>query len=69
MDNLSEFYQPTLAPRRENNYEKNTENEIIRNCLKSKFFDKLNLENLDLEREAVISIEILIDRAKKVEYI
>ena len=49
MDNLSEFYQPTLAPRRENNYEKNTENEIIRNCLKSKFFDKLNLENLDLD--------------------
>ncbi len=49
MDNLSEFYQPSLTPRRENNFEKNTENEIVRSCLKSKFNKFLSLEELDLD--------------------
>lgn len=49
MDNLTEFYQPSLTPKRENNFEKNTENDIVRSVLKTRFFDKLTLENLDLD--------------------
>lgn len=49
MDNLSEFMQPSLAPKRENNFEKSVENDIVRSCLKSRFFENLSLENLDLD--------------------
>ena len=49
MSELYEFMQPNLNPKREQGFQKNTENEIIRSCLKSKFFEYLAKENLDLD--------------------
>jgi hypothetical protein len=46
---LKEFEKASLNPKRESNSERNNENEIVRNVLKKRFFERLVEYNLDLD--------------------